>query len=294
MSALSLMNERDKEGKMAKALQSAAQLSTREVHEKRGSREKTDVGANLAPVQVDMTLKNGIVVRVLNGDKPGATSGSRAGLGKITNVKGSLAKLIEMIATTDVPSDTLEAMLNEVTESATRRQPRGGGLTKAHADVLVRSGAVTPDRLVALEKRVASGELAGIVRETRLGAITRTLTAEQVGERLGGISASRVRHRQNDNHLYAFLAGKSRRYPLWQFIGDTDRVVPKLSEVVPHFIDGWQPASVEGFMTTPQRDLPSGLEGAVGDEAWMTPVEWLASGGDPAAIIAILDRIART
>lgn len=64
---------------------------------------------------------------------------------------------------------------------------RGGGLTKSHADVLVRSGALSADRLTELECRVSvsvsagAGDLARFERETRLGATTRTLTAEQVG-----------------------------------------------------------------------------------------------------------------
>ena len=74
---------------------------------------------------------------------------------------------------------------------------------------------------------------------------------------------------------------------LWQFIGDSDRVVPKLAEVVPFFIEGWRPASIEGFMTTPQDELTSA------DHARLTPVEWLASGGDAAAVTAILKRIAQ-
>lgn len=235
---------------------------------------------------VDLRLKNGMTVSVVYSNTGGTTVTAKSGLGRISNVKGSLGKLIEMIASSDVPSDTVDAMLDEVTKSATRRQPRGGALTKSQADVLVRSGALTADRLATLENRVASGELAALERNTRLGAIARALTAEQAGEHLGGISASRVRHRLNDGLLYAFLAGKSRRYPLWQFVGDD--AIPGLKEVTPYFLEGWQPASIEGFMTTPKEELTSG------DDAPMSPVEWLAGGGDPAAVVAILDRIART
>lgn len=272
---------------MAEALQKAPAA--------RGKVVKAKVGGDVQPndASVDLRLKNGMRVTVVLQNKVQSTITAKSGLSKISNVKGSLERLLEMITSSDVPSDTVDAMIDEVTKSAARRQPRGGGLTKSHADVLVRSGALSAERLAELEKRVGAGELATIERETRLGAITRTLTADQVGERLGGLSASRVRHRQNDNLLYAFLAGKSRRYPLWQFIDD--QVVPGLAEVVPHFLDGWQPASVEGFMSTPQEGLPSSPESnATSDAGRMTPVEWLAGGGDPAAVVAILDRIART
>lgn len=49
--------------------------------------------------------------------------------------------------------------------------------------MLVRSGALSADRLTELECRVSAGagDLARFERETRLGATTRTLTAEQVG-----------------------------------------------------------------------------------------------------------------
>lgn len=263
---------------MADALQKAPVM--------RGKVVKPTAAAAPNDASVDLRLKNGMRISVVSGTTGESTITAKTGMSRISNVKGSLGKLIEMIASSDVPSDTVDAMLDEVTKSAIRRQPHGGALTKSHADVLVRSGALSVEHLSALESRVGSGELARIERETRLGAITRTLTADEVGERLGGISASRVRHRQNANLLYAFLAGKSRRYPLWQFIDD--QVVPGLSGVIPHFLDGWQPASVEGFMTTPQEDLPSGPDDSV------TPVEWLAGGGDPAAVVAILDRIART
>lgn len=235
---------------------------------------------------VAFRLKHGLTVSVTLTDGTIPTIPVSTGVGKISDVKDSLGKLIELIVSSNVPSETVDAVLNEVAKSAARRQPRSGSMTKSQADVLVRSGAFTADDLAAMEKRVEAGELANIERDTRLGAITRTLTAEEAGEHLGGISASRVRHRYQDNLLYAFRSGKSRRYPLWQFVDN--KALPGLNVVIPHFIDGWHPASVEGFMTTPKEEL------STDGETSLTPVAWLAGGGDPGKVVSILDRIART
>lgn len=262
-------------------------MSDTSLHNRSVPNALPDTESKTASEIVHLVLNSGTKITFDTADSDGSARSPRSDLLKFTSLKRSLENLFETIAMSDVPSETMEAMLAEVTESVARRQPRGGSLTRSNADFLLGSGVLTGEKLSALEARVSDGELAQKEYTTRLGAIIRTQTAEQVGQRLG-ISASRVRHRQNDNHLFAFLAGKARHYPLWQFIGEGDRVVPRLSRIIPAFPAGWHPASIEGFMTTPQTDLVS----AEGSET--TPVEWLASGEDPAAVVAILERIARS
>lgn len=241
---------------------------------------------HLHPGDEDLILRNGMRIRLIPPSGEARRSGP-SGEEQLTFLRGSLVNLLDAVAGSSLPHETLESLLVEITDTVTQRQPRGGALTQANADFLLASGALTENELAALESRVNAGELAQTQLETRLGALTRTETAEQVGVRLG-ISASRVRHRQSDHHLYAFRAGKSRHYPLWQFVGTSDRVVPRLAAVLPAMPAGWQPASVEGFMVTPQEGL------SADDRDWMSPVEWLASGGEPAAVVAILERIARS
>ena len=102
-----------------------------------------------------------------------------------------------------------------------------------------------------------------------------------------------MRHRQAKNNLFGFLVGRVRLYPTWQFDPETRRVLPHLAQVVEAFPYGWHPASIEGFMTTPQSNLPPGLVGTHADETHVTPVEWLRNGGDPQALVEILEGIRR-
>lgn len=59
-------------------------------------------------------------------------------------------------------------------------------------------------------------------------------------------------------------------------------MLPGLATLVKAFPDDMHPASIQGFMSTPQEDL------RVKGER-LTPVEWLVHGGNPQALIAILD-----
>ncbi|MFF1539717.1 hypothetical protein ACFVWL_06545 [Microbacterium sp. NPDC058269] len=196
----------------------------------------------------------------------------------------SVERLVSTAQGAGAASAWVSAILQEVTDLVKAREPIGAGLTEAEADYLVRSGAFTPEQFAGTERRVATGVLASQERDTRMRAITRTLTTDQVAEKLG-IDSSRVRHRQAKNGLYGFLVGRARLYPEWQFIDGTKMVLPHLSTVVNSFPEGWHAASVEGFMTTPQESLRG--EGT----ARLTPTEWLLIGGDPDSIVAILNGI---
>lgn len=204
----------------------------------------------------------------------------------------SVINLVVVAGELGVAGDTVNELLRETAGILKERQPRGRGLTESEARFLVGSGAFTQDEFDRTEASVANGELAKQERETRLGTLARTLTADQVAERLG-IDASRVRHRQAKNNLFAFLSGRTRLYPTWQFAAGADTIVPHLAAVVDAFPEGWHPASIEGFMTTPQRDLPARIDGAAGDDAYLTPVEWLVGGGNPDDIVRILEGIRR-
>jgi hypothetical protein len=196
----------------------------------------------------------------------------------------SVERLVSTAQGVGAASAWVSAVIQEVTDLVKAREPIGAGRTEAEADYLVESGAFTPEQFAATERRVAAGVLAAQERDTRMGAITRTLTADQVAEKLR-IDSSRVRHRQAKNGLYGFLVGRARLYPEWQFIEGTKMVLPHLSTVVNSFPEGWHAASVEGFMTTPQEGLRG--EGS----AQLTPKEWLLIGGDPASIVTILEGI---
>ncbi len=176
------------------------------------------------------------------------------------------------------------AIIRETADLLKLRQPVGSGLTDAEATYLLESGAFTAEQFEVTEKRVKTGVLAAQERQTRMTSFVDALSAEQVGMNLG-ITSSRVRHRQAKNNLFAFLVGRARLYPRWQFTDGGTKVLPHLTEVVEAFPDGWQPPSVDGFMKTPQEALTSD------DGERLTPPEWLAVGGDPKAILEILEGI---
>ena len=164
----------------------------------------------------------------------------------------------------------------------TKRQPRGGALSGAQVAFLIESGAFTEQEFADTEASLARGDLAELERKTRLGAITDSLSVAEVAQVLS-IDAARVRRRQAKGDLYAFVAGGRRRYPLWQFTSDPARpVLPGLAALVQGLPADMHPASVQGFMTTPQEDLRV-------DGIGMKPVDWLLRGGDPQALVEILE-----
>lgn len=171
-------------------------------------------------------------------------------------------------------------LIRESADTLKKRQPRGGGLSAEQARYLVESGAFDADELAETEREVAEGALATAERRTRISTLTRTLSAGEIADRLG-LDASSVRHRQGKGLLYGFLVGGKRRYPTWQLVGDTNLSLPRLAAVVEAFPEDWHPATIEGFMTTPQENLRIG-------DASATPVEWLLNDGDPRKIVGIL------
>lgn len=116
------------------------------------------------------------------------------------------------------------------------------------------------------EREHRAADLARVVEET----IATTLGIDQAAERLG-VDRSRISHRLSAGALYATTVGSRRRIPTWQFHNDTE--LPGLAVVVAAIPAQVHPLDVAALMTTPQDEL-----------AGRTPVEHLASGGDPAAV----------
>lgn len=203
-------------------------------------------------------------------------------------VAQSLRDLMRAARSQGRDNEIVIVLLQESTDLLTKeRQPRGGGLTEEQASYLIESGDFTPEELARAEQRVASGALAEDERKTRLGALTRTLSAVEVANLLH-IDDSRVRHRRAKGLLYSFLVGGKRRYPAWQFVDGEP--LPNLSQLVDAFPNDWHPAGVESFMTTPKSSLRApALALDTTNPEHLTPVEWLQSGGDPKAVVGILD-----
>lgn len=182
--------------------------------------------------------------------------------------------------------ELVAAVLSEALALAKQRRPRGRALSGEQAAFLVESGVFTEDSLARTEEQVARGELAELERRTRLEAITASLSAAEVAERLD-IDESRVRHRQSKGGLYSFMVGRKRRYPMWQFTEDLNQpVLPGLAMLVKAIPEDMHPASVQGFMGTPQNDLRDG-------DRRLTPAEWLMAGRDPQSVVDTLESFLR-
>lgn len=97
-----------------------------------------------------------------------------------------------------------------------------------------------------------------------------------VAARRLGIDPSRVRHRLAHRRLFGIHRRGRWVLPAWQF-GPDGRPVPGLAEVLPTLPAGMHPVSIWGFFTTVSPDLSDG-------ERQMTPMQWLAGGGGPAAV----------
>lgn len=197
-------------------------------------------------------------------------------------VQESVQDLLDAAEAQGQGDDLVVTLLRESIELVKKRQPRGGALSDEQVAFLIESGTFTPEKFTEVSTRVARGDLAEAERKTRLGAASASLSAAEVALRLG-IDVSRVRHRQAKGGLYAFIVGGKRRYPTWQFTSDPAQpVLPGLATLVKAFPHDKHPASIQGFMSTPQSSLRA-------DGEPMTPPEWLLQGGDPQALVNILD-----
>ncbi|MGO4689466.1 hypothetical protein [Glaciibacter sp. 2TAF33] len=196
-------------------------------------------------------------------------------------VRKAVRYLIEAVQSQGQGEELVVTLIRESADLIKKRQPLGGALSEEQVSFLIDSGTFTAEEFAETAKRVARGDLAEAERKTLLGAVAASLSAAEVAVRLG-VDVSRVRHHQAKGNLYAFIAGGKRRYPLWQFTDDPAQpVLPGLATIVEAFGDK-HPASIKGFMSTPQEDL-------LVDGERLTPPEWLLQGGDPEALVDILD-----
>lgn len=218
---------------------------------------------------------------------PGARCRRAAGARPVIShhdVEASFHSLIGAAESQAQGAELVIALLRESTQLIQKRQSRGGALSDAQVQFLIESGDFSPGEFDEVSASVARGELANAEHRTRLAVVAASLSAAEVADLLG-IDQSRVRHRQAKGSLYAFSVAGKRRYPTWQFtVHEMQPVLPGLATVVKAFPADMQPATIQGFMTTPQESL------RVDDEA-VTPPEWLLHGGDPRNVVAILDSL---
>ena len=106
------------------------------------------------------------------------------------------------------------------------------------------------------------------------GDLARSLSTREVADMTGRSPAAIAR--SAGRSLYAYHLGRNLRFPTWQF--DDGRPLPGLATVVPALRDGLTPTTVEARMTSADPEILDGL----------SPVEWLARGGDPTEATRVL------
>lgn len=172
--------------------------------------------------------------------------------------------------------------LTRVADMTEEPQARGSSLSNEQITYLIESGSFTAEELAEAQARIARGELAEAERRTQLAAIRASLSAAEVAAQLG-VDVDEVDRLRDAGNLFAFAADGELRYPTWQFTGDLRRpVLPGLALLVSAFPDDMHPASVRGFMSTPQSSAR--IDGVA-----VTPVAWLQHGGDPQLLTDIID-----
>lgn len=115
---------------------------------------------------------------------------------------------------------------------------------------------------------------------TEFGAILATsLSPAQAGERLGGVTAVRVRQMIGERSLYALRLEGRWRIPVFQF--RDEGVVPNIGVVNAALPPTLDPVSVLRWYTRPDPEL-EGPEGEV-----LSPLDWLRAGMDPAPLVVL-------
>lgn len=149
----------------------------------------------------------------------------------------------------------------------------GAGLPRRERELLA-AGGLRFDDPAALD-RAATETTAALA-----GWLADAVSVREVAAALG-VDASRIRHRIGAGALYTLPAGRGRArlIPTFQ-LDDAGRPLPGLAGVLGALPTDLHPLEVAGFFTTPRPDL------TVGGKA-LSPREWLAAGGEPAAVVAL-------
>jgi len=118
------------------------------------------------------------------------------------------------------------------------------------------------------------------VYATEFGAILATsLSAARAGERLGGVTAVRVRQMIRERSLYALRLEGRWRIPIFQF--QDERLVPNIVAVNPILPRTLDPVSVLRWYTRPDPEL------AIPGGDVLSPLAWLRAGMDPAPVVGL-------
>jgi len=103
-------------------------------------------------------------------------------------------------------------------------------------------------------------------------------SATEVAHNLG-VTSTRIRQRALERTLYGIRDRDEWRFPGWQF-DDSGRPIRGLGAVFPVMSRDLHPIAVFRFLSEPSADLEI-------DDDPVSPLAWLATGGDPEPVAAI-------
>lgn len=147
-------------------------------------------------------------------------------------------------------------------------------MTAAEREFLLASGAPA-DAFEPGRQVVARARLTAVAERTAQRAALLISTREVA--HLLRRSASTVRRMAGAGDLYAISARAGElRYPTWQFVDG--RPLPGLRAVLRELPSSMHPYSVEGWMTSPFEELDD-----------RSPVDWLASDGEPGVVAELAE-----
>ena len=180
----------------------------------------------------------------------------------------------QMYGLTAQAPETLNEALRRAIESLHRTlyAPSGEELTPSELALLDRAGVDVEEHPERADPMM--------MYATEFGAILATsLSASRAGERLGGVTAVRVRQMIRGRSLYALRLEGRWRIPDFQF--QDEGLVPNIVAVnaaLPRTLD---PVSVLRWYTHADPEL----EAAGGDV--LSPLDWLRAGMDPAPVVKL-------
>lgn len=195
-----------------------------------------------------------------------------------TGAPASMARLLEKLGM----ADQEEQLVDSITEAVERvRWSRTVPVSASDAAYL-REHAGLDDPSV-LDGWSAESEDVLRARSAAASAaqlLADTLNRDEIAEVLG-VGPTRVSHRVRDGHLYAVRRDGKPRFPRWQVRDGAE--LPGLRTLVPVLEQaGLDPVSVATFMAVPNDELDA-----------HSPADFLAAGGDPTQVTALLDAWAR-
>lgn len=186
------------------------------------------------------------------------------------------ARDLERIGVSLAPAE-FERLVAEVV----RRMPPARG----HRAALARD--FDPETRAALERGGLAVAPAGASQDPVVGGAAKyaalLATARPVAEaaRLLDVGPSRVRQRLGARTLYGLKTPRGWRLPAFQFdLDQPDRLVPGIGAVLAALPPDLHPVGAYNWLTLPDPDLAWG-------DAPVSPLDWLRSGGDPAAVAAL-------